>query len=359
MNDPRITGLRVRPVDVPLRFPVHTAIGTVASAPLILIDLETDSGVTGCAYVFTYTRLALGPTMAMLDSLRHLIVGELLAPQALERKLERSFRLVGYTGIVRMACAGIDMAAWDALAKVQEVPLVKLLGGQPRPIRSYDSHSMDGARLATQRAGMAAEEGYRAIKTKIGYDTLQVDLDVIRAIRTAVGDRFEIMVDYNQSLDVPTAIHRGLALQDEGVTWIEEPTLQHDYTGHARIASALDVPIQIGENWFGPEEMFKSALAGASDLAMADVMKIGGVTGWLRCSALAQQFSLPLSSHLFQEFSAHLLAVTPTADWLERLDLAGAILEPCLTFKDGHAQIADLPGVGLEWRESEVARYLI
>src|ERR1700722_4498552 len=115
MNGPHITGLRVRPVDVPLKFPVHTAIGTVATAPLVLIDLETDSGITGCAYVFTYTRLALGPTMAMLDSLRHQIVGEPLAPQALERKLERSFRLLGYTGIVRMACAGIDMAAWDAL----------------------------------------------------------------------------------------------------------------------------------------------------------------------------------------------------------------------------------------------------
>ena len=123
--------------------------------------------------------------------------------------------------------------------------------------------------------------------------TLAEDLAVIRSMRRAVGDDFAIMVDYNQSLGVPAAIRRGLALQELGVAWIEEPTLQYDYAGHQRIQSALDVPVQMGENWFGPEEMFKALNAGACRLAMPDAMKIGGVTGWLRASALAQQFGLP------------------------------------------------------------------
>jgi len=282
-----------------------------------------------------------------------------LSPVNLEIMFAKRFCLAGYTGLIRMAAAGIDMAAWDALGKVHETPLVNLLGASARPIQSYDSHSMDGVKLATERAVTAAEAGFRAVKTKIGYETLEGDLAVVRSIREAVGIDFGIMVDYNQSQDVPGAIKRSQALQAEGVTWIEEPTLQHDYAGHHRIQSVLDVPVQMGENWLGPEDMFKALSAGACRLAMPDAMKIGGVTGWLRASALAQQFNTPMSSHLFQEISAHLLAATPTADWLERLDLAGSVIEPTLVFDNGNALAPDLPGVGIIWKEKEIEKYLV
>lgn len=359
MTTALITGLQSRAVNVPLAYPIHTAVGTVATAPLVLLDLTTDAGVTGHAYVFAYTPAALKPLKYMVDEIAALIEGQPLAPQDLEHALSKRFCLLGFTGLVRMAAAGIDMAAWDALAKLQGLPLAKYLGGSLRPIKSYDSHSMDGQRLATERAAHAAEAGFKGVKTKIGYATLAEDLQVVRSIREAVGASFSIMVDYNQSLDVPEAIRRGLALQDEGVAWIEEPTLQHDYAGHAHISRELRVPVQMGENWFGPQDMFKSLSAQASDLAMPDIMKIGGVTGWQRASALAQQFGLPVSSHLFQEFSAHMLAVTPTAHWLERLDIAGAVLEPTLTFKDGFALPADLPGAGIIWKKSEIEKYLV
>lgn len=354
-----ITGLRSRAVNVPLTYPIHTAVGTVATAPLVLLDLTTDSGATGHAYVFAYTPAALKPLKQMIDEVGALIMNQPLAPHDIEHALSKRFCLLGFTGLVRMAAAGIDMAAWDALAKVHNAPLAKFLGGSLLPVKSYDSHSLDGAKLATERAAHAAEAGFKAAKTKIGYQTLDEDLRVVRSIRAAVGTDFSIMVDYNQSLAVPEAIRRGLALQDEGVAWIEEPTLQHDYVGHGKIRQALQVPIQMGENWFGPEEMFKALSAQASDFAMPDIMKIGGVTGWQRASALAQQFSAPVSSHLFQEFSSHLLAVTPNAHWLERLDIAGAILEPTLTFRDGYAHPADLPGAGILWKESEIHKYLV
>jgi mandelate racemase len=359
MAFPKIISLKARAVNVPLEFPVHTAVGTVATAPLVLIDLLTDTGITGHAYLFAYTPIALKPLRAFVEELACVVEGQELAPYALEKMLQQRFRLLGHTGLVRMACAGVDMAAWDALAKVHSVPLAKLLGGTLNPVNAYDSHSMDGELLATTRAVRAAEEGYTAIKTKIGYPTLEADLAVIRSIRREVGDGFSILVDFNQSLDAPEAIRRGRALEDEGVAWIEEPILQHDYDGHALIRAKLRVPIQLGENWLGPEEMFKSLRAGASDLGMPDVMKIGGVTGWLRAASLAQQYGMPVSSHLFQEFSAHLLSVTPTAHYLERLDIAGPILEPTLSFRNGHAYIPDLPGAGIIWREEEINRYLV
>lgn len=359
MNDIRITGLRARSVIVPLQYPIRTAVGIVASSPLVLIDLQTDSGVTGHAYIFTYTPLALKPVQRMVEELAALVKNQPLAPLHIDQLMQSRFRLIGNTGLVRMASAGIDMATWDAKAKAHRLPLVELLGGVARPLPAYDSHSMDDVQLGRGRAKDAVEAGFSAVKTKIGYPTLEHDIKVIRSIREVVGDDVQIMVDYNQALTVPEAIRRGRALEQEGVAWVEEPTQQHDYTGHRQIRDELHVPVQMGENWFGPEEMDKALSAGACDLCMPDLMKIGGVSGWLRASALAEQRGMPMSSHIFQEFSAHLLAITPTAHWLERMDIAGPIMEPTLRFQDGMAHFGETPGAGIIWREQEIERFAV
>lgn len=352
-----IRSVRVRAVDVPLEYPVKTASGLVATAPLVLIDVETSGGVIGHAYLFAYIRTALKPLAAAARELGDLIVGQQAAPIAIDQFIDKKLRLLGHTGVFRMASAGIDMALWDALAKGQGLPLYKLLGGQNTPIQTYDSHSMDGIDLATKRAVLAAKAGFKAIKTKIGYATVEEDLAVIHAISSATEWKIGIMVDYNQSLDVPEAIRRSRIIDGEGLIWIEEPTLENDYAGHRRIGDAIKTPIQMGENWLGFKEMDASLEAGASSFGMIDIMKIGGVTGWQRGAALGLLKGIPLSSHLFQEISAHVLAATPTAHWLERLDIAGPIVETDLTFKDGAATLTDRPGAGIAWIESAIAKY--
>ncbi len=180
----------------------------------------------------------------------------------------------------------------------------------------------------------------------------------MRALRDAVGPDVQIMVDYNQGLSVPEARRRIQALASEGIAWVEEPTLQEDLRGHAEIRRRSSVPVQMGENWCGPQDMQNALDAGACDLAMPDVMKIGGVTGWLRAMALAQARGIPMSSHIFPEVSSHLLAVTPTAHWLERMDLAGQVLAQPLRFVDGNAVPDDAPGSGIAWDEAAVGRWL-
>lgn len=354
--DIKIKGLDIRTLNAPLEYPVHTAVGTVSTSPLALIDLNTNAGIVGHAYLFAYTPLVLPALKSILKELSPDLEGQYLEPYTIENNLEKKFRLLGYSGLVRMACSGIDMAVWDALSKAHGVPLSSLLGGSPKPIMAYDSHSMDGQNLAAKRASIAVQNGFKAIKTKIGYPTLEEDIAVIRNIKKEIGNEASIMVDYNQSLSIAEAIRRGAALDAEGVYWIEEPTLHYDYRAHAEIRKKISTPIQIGENWFGPEEMIKSLDAGAADLAMPDVMKIGGVTGWMRAASLAQQFNTPVSSHLFQEVSAHLLSVTQNSHWLERMDLASSVVEPTLTFKNGYAFPSDLPGSGVTWKESEIKK---
>ncbi len=356
-----IRGLDVRAVDVPMRRPLETSGGVVGTAAMALIDLRTEDGITGSSYVFCPTPVVLLPVAGLLRNLAPLIEGDPLAPVAIEQKLQRSFRLLGTQGLSGMAMAGIDMAAWDALAKSCEVPLVRLLGGEPRKVPAYNSCGLGiiGGERAAEEAKELVAPGFAAIKVRLGYPESDTDVEVVRAIRGSVGEGVVLMSDYNQSLSVVEAERRAAALDGEGLYWIEEPTRADDHSGHAHLRRVSGTPIQTGENWWGPHDMAKSIEAGASDYAMADAMKIGGVSGWLRAAALAESAGLPLSSHLFPEISAHLLALSPTSHWLEYVDWANPILEEPLEIEDGYASISGKPGIGVSWDEEAVRRYSV
>jgi mandelate racemase len=346
-----IRSIRARGLNLTLDHPIQTASGVMNTTPLVLVDLLTQEGITGHSYVRCYTPGALQPLVQLITNLEGLLVGEGAAPVPVEQKLQRHFRLLGPQGLTGMAMGSIDMALWDARARACGVPLVTLLGGDLKPIPAYASLRNMNPQEAAKEAEALLALGFTAVKIKIGRGDLAQDLATIRAVRRAVGEQVRLMVDYNQSLSVTEALNRVQVLDEEQLCWIEEPTRADDFEGHARIAGAARTAIQLGENWWGPHEMAKSIAAHASDYVMLDVMKLGGVTGWLRAAALAESAGLLASSHTFPEFSAHLLGVTPTCQWLEYLDHAGPILREPMRIKDGYAMIPDRPGSGLEWNE--------
>ncbi len=356
-----ISRLIVRAVNVPMRIPLQTSSGTIRVAPLALLDLHTNEGVTGRSYLFCYTPLVLKPVCELLTNLQPVLQGLSVAPLELNRLLHSRFRLLGAKGIVGMALAGIDMAAWDVLARAEGQPLARALGADLLEIRAYNSCGLGliGADLAPAEAEALVASGFSAIKVRLGYPELATDLKVVRAVKSAVGDKVHLMSDYNQALSVPDAVHRVRALADEGLYWIEEPCLAHDYQGYARVRAASRCPIQMGENWWGPSEMAASLGFGASDLGMPDAMKIGGVSGWMQAAALADSAGMPISTHLFPEVSVHLMAATPTRHWLEFVDWASPILAQPMAIKDGQASIPDTPGTGIEWDETAVSRCLV
>lgn len=354
-----IRAVRARPVLVPMRRPLHTGGGAVTAAPLVLIDLETDAGVTGNSYVFTYTPRALKATVAMLAALDDLLRGDAVAPAAIDDKLQRAFRLIGPQGIIGLAMGGIDMAAWDALAKAAGLPLVRLLGGAPQPVRAYNSNGLGliGPERAAEEAKALVAPGFGAVKVRLGYADAAADRAVMRAVRATIGDGVVLMSDYNQCLSVAEAEQRVRLLDDEGLYWIEEPVRFDDYAGAARVRAKARTPIQLGENCFGPHDVEKAIVAGAADYLMLDAVKIGGVTGWLRGAALAEAAGIPVSSHLFPEISVHLLSVTPTRHWLEYVDWASPILSQPAAVEDGHLRPPTAPGIGLAWDEDAVRRF--
>lgn len=352
-----IKGFKVRTVRVPMAEPHKTASGEINESPLVLTDVITDSGITGHSIVFTYTPAALKPTAELIMNIANLVEGKPLAPTLTERKLAERFRLLGTQGLVGMALSAIDMALWDALARVTGMPLFHLLGGEAKPIRAYGAIGYDGAEGCAKAAESWANKGFTGIKAKIGYPTVQEDVSVIRAMRKAAGDTMSIMVDYNQCLDPTEAIRRLQILDEEDLTWVEEPTLAQDYLGSARVAREVRTPIQNGENWWGTQDMLHAIQAGASDLVMPDVMKIGGVTGWLRAAVLAQANGLRMSNHLWPELSARLLCCTPTAHWLEYADWWNAVLSEPLYVDQGMAIVGDSIGSGIDWNENAVERF--
>jgi mandelate racemase len=355
-----ITALRARPVVVPMRRPLHTASGAVTAAPLVLIDLETRAGITGRSYLFAIGAAHLKPLVALLESMGALIAGDPVVPFDLERKLRAKHALLGVHNLVLIAMAGIDMAAWDAHAIALGQPLVRVLGGSPRPVRAYNSNGLGllPPKALAKEAEALIEGGVGAVKLRLGRADARADLQAVRVVRKAIGSSVTLMSDFNQALTVNDAILRGRMLDDEGgLAWIEEPTRADDFDGNGRIADELLTPVQIGENFMGPEQMAQALAAGASDYVMPDAQRIGGVTGWMRAAALAQGAGLEMSSHLFPEVSCHLLAVTPTCHWLEYVDWAAPILAEPLRVRAGHVSAPDLPGTGIAWNEKAVAKY--
>jgi mandelate racemase len=348
-------------VEVPMTYALGTSRGVISKAPLLLIDLQTEEGITGRSYLWCYFPAAMAAVGKILDEVARTVQGDPLAPVDLWRRLCERFALIGVQGVVRMAMAGFDVAAWDALAIAAGWPLATLLGSAPKPIPAYNSCGL--GLMAPERLADEAEKllagGFRAVKLRLGYPTLEEDLGALHAVRKRLGSEIVIMVDYNQALSLAQALERGRALDREGIYWLEEPIRHDDYAGNATLVRELATPIQIGENFSESPAMAAALAAGAADYVMPDLERIGGVTGWLRAAALAATHRIAMSSHLYSEVSAHLLAATPTCHFLEYMDWADKILTEPLEIVDGFAVVPQRPGNGLVWDKRAVDTYRI
>lgn len=356
---PTISQVTLRPVLAPLDSPLRTASGEMSSAPLVLVDISTDAGITGHAYFFTYSPSVLPAALRLGSDVAKLIEGQRLSPRDVMQSLRSRFVLLGTPGLLDMALAGIDMALWDAHARVSSLPLSCLLGGAPKPLRAYASYGMDGIERAVAAAESSLTAGFTAVKIKIGYATLREDLAVVKAVLQTLDNRAELMIDYNQSLNVNEALRRIHALDGLGLAWIEEPLAYDDLLGHAQIRQATQTPLQLGENAWGARGIETMLEQRASNFAMLDLMKVGGVSGWLDAAGLCGLRRMPVSNHFYQETSAHLLAVSPTAHYLEYFGIADAVMATPLTVDKGFATACTAAGSGVAWNEDAVRKYQV
>jgi len=349
--------IRARPVVLKLQRPVIARIATLTDWPLILIDLHTEEGIVGRSYLEPYTAKAMKYLIAALEDFGEMLEGRPVAPTELYGLARKSLHFVGYQGLSMIAVSGLDMAAWDALAKAQGVPLCVLLGGSVGPVKAYNSNGLwlrDPRAVAAEAIELRDEGGFSGLKLRLGRERPRDDLATIDAVRGAVGEDMALMVDFNQGLHLGEALARCHMIDDLGLAWIEEPIVYDNFDGCAQLAAELKTPLQIGENFYGPQDLARALRMKACDYVMPDFMRIGGVTGWMRAAGIAGTAGVPMSTHLYPEVAAHVMRVTETAHWLEWQDWADPILQCPYRVADGMLHIPDVPGTGLEWDEDAV-----
>jgi len=339
VNRLTLRSLSATAVILPMARPLGTSAQKIDVASLLLVDLQTDEGVGGHSYAFCYLPSIARSLVPVVAELSAALAGLPLIPHDLARRVARHFKLPGLVGPLAMVASSVDTAIWDALAIAAEMPLATFLGASPQPIMAYNSNGL----------GLMSPEA--------AADEAEHDLATVRAVRRRLPDAVRLMVDFNQALSFSDAMRYCLTLDGEGVYWIEEPIRHDDYRHSALIAQAVTTPIQIGENFVGLPPMAVALAATASDYVMLDLDRIGGVTGWQRAAGLAAAYDREVSSHLFPEVSAHLLAATPGRHWLEYVDWANPILQEPIQIVDGMAIVPTRPGNGICWDDAAVAKF--
>ena len=226
---------------------------------LILIDLYTEEGVVGRSYIEPYSAKTMRYLMPALQDFGELLKGRRVAPLELYEVARKSLHFVGYQGLSMIAVSGLDMAAWDALGKAAGLPLCVLLGGSVGAVPAYNSNGLWLHEPKAEEAiELLDEGGFRALKLRLGRGRVQDDLATLQATREAVGEDVSLMVDFNQGLHLGEALQRCHMIDDLGLAWIEEPIVYDNLDGYTRLAADLKTPIQIGENFYGPRDLYKA-----------------------------------------------------------------------------------------------------
>ncbi|MDH7568324.1 MAG: mandelate racemase/muconate lactonizing enzyme family protein [Armatimonadota bacterium] len=326
--------------------PIRDALQALPGAGSVEVLVHTDQGLTGRGDV-GFGRVAGAP-----DALGYL-VERVLAPlvtgaevhnvRAIHRSLLRETEYHGAFGLAMFGIAALDVALWDAHGQALGVPCWKLWGPCRDRVPAYAMVgwlNYDDAHVRRVCA-TAVEQGFRAVKLKVGFPTLAEDLRRIQTVRDAVGDGVRLMVDANQSLTTAEAVRRGRAFQDAGVYWWEEPIPADDLDGYAELAAALDIPVAAGENLYTVHDFARFLRRGAVDVVQPDLRRAGGPTALLQIGLLADAFRVPYASHGGGPVQLSVMACLPNAIYLET-GLVGK--ESPLKLVDGEALLPQGPG---------------
>jgi mandelate racemase len=361
-----VAGARIRRAVVPVRRVLNTRVGRFTRGPFLLIDLELKGGGAGRALCFTFIPLGLKVVPILLEELVASIKGRKItcadAP-AVHDACRKKLTHLGHEGAAQMALSMLDMALHDALAREAGLPLWKLLGGTDDPLPTYHSCGLgiaEPADVAREAREMLLEHGgFTHMKLRMGRDHAADEVAAYKAVRSAVGPDVLISCDFNQALPVAAALETCRTIDGLGLAWIEEPVAYDDYDTQTRLATKLSTPIQIGENWWSWRVGKAAIEMGACDYVMPDLLRIGGVTGWMRLARVAEARAVPLSSHLSPDYSAHVLAATPTKHWLEFMDWGQDLLRDPVVPVKGFTTPPNTPGTGVEWNEKTVEACLV
>jgi L-talarate/galactarate dehydratase len=336
----------------------------VGPRQLIFVELETDTGIIGLGLTYWHGAMA-GALLAAVEALAAHVIGE--DPTRTEAVARRLVQVTGRTsangnGMFHLAKAAIDIACWDIKGKAAGLPVAAMIGGARSRVDAYASgallrgYSIDDLCATARRL---LEMGFRQMKLQAGTESDEETVARVRAVRDAVGPDIELMCDVNQLWSVHRAHRLGLRLEEFRLAWIEDPVAADDLEGLAFLARGLRTPMVAGEYVYGVQGFRPLLAAGAMDIVMIDVLRVGGITPWIKVAAMAEAFNLQVVSHRLPEIDVQLIAGAANGLAVEYRPLTSGLFEEPPRLDKGQLVVPDRHGLGLTLDRAAIDRYQV
>jgi L-alanine-DL-glutamate epimerase-like enolase superfamily enzyme len=349
----RIQSVEILQVDLAPKVVRTDAIQSFVTQETPIVRIRCDDGAEGVGYSYTIGTGGSSVVALLRDHLAPKLIGR--DPDCIEAIWKDLFfhtHATAVGAITSLALAAIDTALWDLRCKRAGLPLWKMAGGAQPKVPVYTTEGgwlqLPVDALVAQTVAAKAQ-GFRGAKLKVGKPHLSEDVARLHAVREAVGNAFEIMVDANQCFNVSEAIRRARAFEPFGLAWLEEPLPAEDLGGHVELAAHTAIPIAVGESLYHPSHFREYLARRACSIVQVDCARIGGITPWLKVAHLAEAFNVVVCPHFLMELHVSLTAAAPNAAWVEYIPQLDDITTSRLGIADGHAVAPSKPGLGIDW----------
>lgn len=358
-----ITDVTASLLSIPLDEPLVTAAFPIPAIDTALVQVRTADGHEGVAWSFAFGRGRVASVIRLVEDLAELAIGaDATETEALWARMSKAVGFIGQRGVAALAMSTIDTACWDIKGKAAGLPVHRLLGGSRRRIEVYASQGLwldrSRERLAADAEALVAA-GFRAVKMRAGLADPAEDVARVRTVREAIGPDVGLMVDANQAWDLKQTLRMAEAFEEFDLLWLEEPMPFSQVTDYAAVREAIPMPLCTGESNYLKDEIRTLADRRAADIVMPDLMRMAGVTEWVKAAHLCEGFGLPVTPHLFMEHSAHLACATPNSVWQEYQPWWQPIMAEPVEVVDGCIELSDDPGFGIELSPSAVDAYRV
>ncbi|MGB8184246.1 MAG: mandelate racemase/muconate lactonizing enzyme family protein, partial [Pseudolabrys sp.] len=325
----------------------------------ILVFVHCDSGIVGENLFFTRNARRTRVLQSMVEEMADLVIGRDAGHIAgFWARAWRDINFLGHKGVPVVGISALDGALWDALGKMSNLPIYRILGGAQDRVPVYHSGGLwlsSSDKELVAEAERFAAAGFRAMKMRLGSLEPATDIARVRAVRTAIGPKIKLMADANQGLTESQAIRLGRALEEFDLTWFEEPLPAWDLDGLARVAAALDTPIASGETEYTRYGFRRMLELRSADILMPDLQRVGGVSEFIRVGHMAESYDIPVSSHLFPETSLQVLGALANTIYLEYMPWFSKLYNETIKFAEGQAIVPERPGWGFTFNQDYVS----
>jgi L-alanine-DL-glutamate epimerase-like enolase superfamily enzyme len=359
----KITNFKTTLVDIPLAMPIATAIHRMESVGCVLLELETDEGITGESYIFTLNGVRLKALHEMLLSFSHQVVSR--DPHFISQIWQNIWdeaNPIGHKGFSIAALSAIDTACWDIIGKAANQSLHKIFGACRDSVKTYASGGLWLSQSIDEcviEAEAFIDAGFRSMKIRLGSSKMADDVKRVAAVREAIGDEIELLADANQALLPKQAIRLGRLLEPYQLGWFEEPVIYNNLKGSTAVRQALDTPIAGGETECTRYGMTEILEAHAVDVLMPDLQRIGGLSEMRRVAAIASVYNVPISTHIFTEQSICIAASEPGCLSVEHMPWFSPLFNEPMEIEEGNIKVPDRSGIGFSFDQKAITRFKI